>query len=159
MTPFTMTRFTRAALTRAIATALAASPLMLAPQLGTAQDVDLGNLGERGFRIDGIDAEDRAGFMGFGMAQSLKRAGFSVAGAGDVNGDGLADLIVGAFGAAPGGLEEAGQSYVVFSASLAPNAASYRVRNRSGDAQAQANPGGSTMVRRISSLEKPTAPG
>jgi hypothetical protein len=41
-------------------------------------------------------------------------SGFSVAGAGDVNGDGLADLIVGARLADPAGRADAGRSYVVF---------------------------------------------
>ena len=62
--------------------------------------VDLGNLGAAGFRIDGIDSGDESGF--------------SVSGAGDVNGDGLADLIVGAKGADPGGDSAAGESHVVF---------------------------------------------
>ena len=43
------------------------------------------SLGARGFRIDGAVASDDAGF--------------SVAGAGDVNGDGVDDVIVGALGA------------------------------------------------------------
>jgi hypothetical protein len=93
-------RFSRAALARAVAVALVATPLGLLPDSAGAQDVDLGNLGERGFRIDGIDADDRSGL--------------SVSGAGDVNGDGLADLIVGAYGAAAGGDRNAGESYVVF---------------------------------------------
>ena len=53
-----------------------------------------------GFRLDGIDADDRSGR--------------SVAGAGDVNGDGIDDLIIGAPGADPGGRYDAGESYVVF---------------------------------------------
>ena len=62
--------------------------------------VDVGNLGAAGFRIDGIDGADEAGR--------------SVSGAGDVNGDGLADLLIGAHQAAPSGINGAGESYVVF---------------------------------------------
>ena len=62
--------------------------------------IDLGALGSGGFRIDGIDADDFSGY--------------SVSGAGDVDGDGLDDVIVGAFGADPDGNSDAGESYVVF---------------------------------------------
>ena len=55
--------------------------------------------GTNGFRLDGIDADDGSGF--------------SVAGAGDVNGDGIDDLIVGARRRS-GGRTDAGESYVVF---------------------------------------------
>ncbi len=55
--------------------------------------------GTNGFRLDGIDPYDHS---------------YSVSGAGDVNGDGFADLIVGAFEADPGGRYHAGESYVVF---------------------------------------------
>ena len=77
-------------LARAIALALALGTAIPV----TAQDVDLGNLGTRGFRIGGIDVDDVSGG--------------SVSGAGDVDGDGLADLIVGANGADPGGDNSAG---------------------------------------------------
>ena len=63
--------------------------------------IDLGSLnGATGFRLDGIDAEDRSGN--------------SVASAGDVNGDGFADIVIAAYGADPGGVSIAGESYVVF---------------------------------------------
>ena len=56
--------------------------------------------GANGFRIDGIDPADRSGW--------------SVASAGDVNGDGYDDIIIGARGADPNGDSAAGEAYVVF---------------------------------------------
>ena len=51
---------------------------------GFAASLDLSALdGSNGFRLDGIDAFD-------------DESGWSVSGAGDVNGDGIADLIIGA---------------------------------------------------------------
>jgi hypothetical protein len=92
-------RFKRCRLARAIALVMVAAPLGGFTADAFAQEVDLGNLGTRGFRIDGIDAGDLSG---------------TVSGAGDVNGDGLADLIVGARLADPSGRMAAGESYVVF---------------------------------------------
>jgi large repetitive protein len=54
-----------------------------------------------------------AGFVINGQAAG-DLSGRSVSSAGDVNGDGLADLIVGADGSDPSGLSSAGRSYVVF---------------------------------------------
>jgi hypothetical protein len=53
------------------------------------------------------------GYELFGEASNDK-FGYSVASAGDVNGDGFDDLIIGAYGADPNGVAEAGASYVVF---------------------------------------------
>jgi hypothetical protein len=90
----------RSPLARWIATLLVAAPLAGVRREAAAQDVNLGNLGSRGFRIDGIDANDISGR--------------SVSGAGDVNGDGLADLVVGAPEFSTSGRGLVGQSYVVF---------------------------------------------
>jgi hypothetical protein len=56
-----------------------------------------------------------------------------VSGAGDVNGDGLADLIVGAWRADPNGDSDAGKTYVVFSDSVPLQSSVYRVRSRNGN--------------------------
>ena len=65
-----------------------------------AASLDLSALnGTTGFRLDGI---------------SNSGAGTSVASAGDLNGDGFADLIIGAPFGSPGGDMYAGQSFVVF---------------------------------------------
>ena len=56
--------------------------------------------GDNGFVINGIDRRDISGF--------------SVSGAGDINGDSINDLIIGAPGASPNNEGFSGQSYVIF---------------------------------------------
>jgi Ca2+-binding RTX toxin-like protein len=68
---------------------------------GFGASLNLSSLdGSNGFVINGIDMDDRSGT--------------SVSSAGDINGDGFDDLIIGALGASPNGQFSAGQSYVVF---------------------------------------------
>jgi hypothetical protein len=68
---------------------------------GFAASLDLSSLdGSNGFVLNGID--------------SLDFSGRSVSGAGDINGDGIDDLIIGALLADPNGQSAAGESYVVF---------------------------------------------
>ena len=63
--------------------------------------LDLSGLnGANGFVINGVDGDDVSGS--------------SVSGAGDVNGDGIDDLIIGARLADPNGNSQSGESYVVF---------------------------------------------
>ncbi|MEM9357080.1 MAG: Ig-like domain-containing protein, partial [Pseudomonadota bacterium] len=77
------------------------SYVVFGSQAGFAPELDLSSLdGTNGFQINGIDADDQSGI--------------SVSGAGDVNGDGIDDVIVGAWFADPNGLPSAGESYVVF---------------------------------------------
>ena len=59
-----------------------------------------GGYGNDGFVLNGGDQSDRSGY--------------AVGSAGDVNGDGFADFIIGAPKADPNGESEAGESYVVF---------------------------------------------
>jgi hypothetical protein len=68
---------------------------------GFASTLNLSTLdGTNGFRLDGVAAFDNSGI--------------SVSSAGDVNGDGFDDLIVGADRADPNGISNSGSSYVVF---------------------------------------------
>ncbi|NJK68907.1 MAG: hypothetical protein HC941_22425 [Microcoleus sp. SU_5_3] len=70
-------------------------------QGGFSPNFNLSQLdGSNGFALNGINLGDSSGY--------------SVSGAGDVNGDGIDDLIIGALNAAPNGRRDAGQSYVVF---------------------------------------------
>jgi hypothetical protein len=74
---------------------------------GFAEGLDLSTLdGSNGFAINGIAVNDRSGN--------------SVSSVGDVNGDGFDDLIIGAEGADPNGISEAGQSYVLFGQGTTP---------------------------------------
>src|SRR5690606_39301140 len=61
-------------------------------------------------------SEVASGTGGFAMhgAAGTDHSGASVSGAGDVNGDGLADLVVGAEGVKAMGGNPSGRSYVVF---------------------------------------------
>ena len=61
---------------------------------------EAGGNGTAGFVLKGIDASDESGW--------------SVSNAGDVNGDGIDDLIIGAHLADPNGTLDAGESYVIF---------------------------------------------
>ncbi|NER98660.1 MAG: hypothetical protein F6J86_33360, partial [Symploca sp. SIO1B1] len=71
---------------------------------GFSPSLDLSNLnGSNGFILNGINGGDFSGR--------------SVSSAGDINGDGIDDLIIGASGADPNGNSDAGQSYVVFGSS------------------------------------------
>ncbi|MEI8383067.1 MAG: integrin alpha, partial [Planctomycetota bacterium] len=71
--------------------------------------IDLANLGSAGITIYGVDASDYSGL--------------SVSGAGDVNGDGFDDLIVGAPSADASGnaKSNAGDSYVIFGGAALPS--------------------------------------
>jgi hypothetical protein len=76
--------------------------------VGSSGNLNLSDLGNNGFVLNGIEANDQSGF--------------SVSGAGDINGDGFADLVIGA----PGPLSNSsspGETYVVFgSIALGPGA-------------------------------------
>ena len=68
-------------------------------------DINLATLGidnTYGFRLSGVALGDDSGY--------------SVSAAGDVNGDGFDDLIVASANASPGGMDRAGESYVIFGA-------------------------------------------
>src|SRR4028119_877845 len=74
---------------------------------GFGAGLDLSTLnGSNGFAINGIAADDWSGS--------------SVSSAGDVNGDGFDDLIIGAYRADPNGITNAGQSYVLFGKGTTP---------------------------------------
>jgi T5SS/PEP-CTERM-associated repeat protein len=77
-----------------------------------------GGDGSAGFVIIGRDAGDYCGF--------------SVAAAGDVNGDGVGDLIIGAMYADPAGLTEAGETYVLFGSSGVGGSGSFELSSLDG---------------------------
>jgi hypothetical protein len=99
-----MTEVSRSPLYHSIKVALLISAVAIPTALSAASfppSPDLSSLdGTTGFRLDGEAGDDRSGR--------------SVSSAGDINGDGLDDLIIGAYQADPNGLSDEGASYVVF---------------------------------------------
>jgi len=71
--------------------------------------IDLANLGSNGVAIFGGDANDRSGY--------------SVSAAGDINGDGFADVIIGAYAADGSGnlRTNSGESYIVYGGNALPS--------------------------------------
>lgn len=80
---------------------------------------DLSNLdGSNGFIINGINAGDRSGF--------------AVSNAGDINNDGIADLIIGAPSTIPNGTTGAGESYIIFGANNLGNSGNFNLSSLNG---------------------------
>lgn len=86
-----------------------------APNAGLAGEsyVIFGRTDNTTVELADIVAGSKSGFVIYGI-DSGDLSGISVSGAGDVNNDGLADIIIGAHGASPGGISSAGESYVIF---------------------------------------------
>jgi len=77
------------------------------PGMGAGGVIELSSLnGFNGFVLNGIDGNDQSGG--------------SVSSAGDVNGDGIDDIIIGAPSADPNGNADAGESYVIFGRDIPP---------------------------------------
>ncbi|MEP0949558.1 integrin alpha [Leptolyngbya subtilissima] len=74
--------------------------------------------GSNGFVINGIDGFDHSGY--------------SVSNAGDINGDGIDDLVIGAYLASPNGNNVAGESYVVFGGAGMGSSGSFNLFNLNG---------------------------
>ncbi len=69
--------------------------------VGANGSIELSSLnGANGFVLNGVDADDFSGV--------------SISAAGDINGDGVDDIIIGASNADPNGASNSGESYVVF---------------------------------------------
>jgi FG-GAP repeat/RTX calcium-binding nonapeptide repeat (4 copies) len=100
--------------------AVAGDSFVVFGSLSMAATVDLENLGSGGVAIHGVDPADRSGS--------------SVSGGGDINGDGFADLVVGAHfaSAANNAKTRAGDGYVVFGAASLPNAIDLRFLGSAG---------------------------
>ena len=101
--------FHRCSVSRAVRQVLAVGSVTVGLSMplsaaGFPASIELSELdGSDGFVINGV-----SGFT---------RLGYSVSGAGDVNGDGVADFLIGANRANPNGNDDSGQSYVVFGGS------------------------------------------
>jgi hypothetical protein len=70
-----MSRLRPSRLSQAIALLCIAAPLGGLPAGAAARNVDLGNLGDRGFRIAGIDVFDRSGTSVSGAVQASASPG------------------------------------------------------------------------------------
>jgi len=107
---------------------------------GFAAVLDLSALdGGNGFRLDGVALSDQSGR--------------SVSAAGDVNGDGVGDVIVGAYGASPNG-NLSGSSYVVFGGSDGPGSGRIEVQADQASVDLGAIPLGSPVTTTVTLINQ-----
>ena len=79
-----------------------------------ASYVVFGNTSGEVVQLGDIDNNNNDGGFVLNGVNEIDRSGFSVSGAGDVNGDGLADILIGAYQADGMNGNDSGTSYVVF---------------------------------------------
>lgn len=84
--------------------------------------------------VDLADVESETGSLGFPIigADAGDKSGYRVSKAGDVNNDGLDDVLVGAYYAGPGGKGRAGTAYVVFGKTTTTPVALSDIENQTG---------------------------
>lgn len=84
--------------------------------------------------VDLADVESETGSLGFPIigADAGDKSGYRVSKAGDVNNDGLDDVLVGAYFAGPGGKARAGTAYVVFGKTTTTPVALSDIENQTG---------------------------
>ena len=100
--------------------------------------------------VDTTELSPTDGFILQGDA-GRDRLGQSVSGAGDINGDGLADLIVGANGGGDGG-DDAGEAYIVYGKAGNDGTqfgTAVRVSKSHGDTVTDGTADGTTVVRQV----------
>ena len=89
-------------------------------------------------------------------AQVGDQIGYSVAPAGDLNGDGIADIIIGAPYASPGGRSSAGSSYVVFGGNITfPDSLAVSSTGTGGGSQSKSSTGTTWTGRSSSTANNP----
>ncbi|MGF1523744.1 MAG: choice-of-anchor Q domain-containing protein [Leptolyngbyaceae cyanobacterium] len=87
--------------------------------VGASGSLNLSELnGSNGFVINGVDSGDLSGR--------------SISNAGDINGDGIDDVLIGAYGADPNGTNFAGETYVVFGGSTVGASGSFNLSELNG---------------------------
>jgi hypothetical protein len=85
-------------------------------------------------RIDVSDIKGSVGYKIIGKNWGgLQFSGFGVFNGGDVNADGVADVIVGAYPASPNGMKEAGITYVVYGGKNVPTNGTFNVTSLNGE--------------------------
>jgi hypothetical protein len=102
-----------------------------------------------------FDVANLDGTNGFVMNGDVENnfSGFSVSGVGDINSDGIDDLIIGARGVDSNGISDAGQSYVVFGSATVGSSGTFNLSELNGTNGFIINPNtGNNFLANVSAL-------